>query len=307
MRLIFAGTPDFAVPSLEAVIAAGHEIVAVYTQPDRPAGRGRKLQPGPIKACALSHGIDVFQPTSLVGEATRLVGFKPDAMIVVAYGLILPREILAIPRFGCINVHASLLPKWRGAAPIQRAIEAGDSETGVTIMQMDEGLDTGNILLTARTAIDDSDTGGSLHDRLAQLGAEALVGALAKLEAGELKPQPQDDAHATYARKLEKSEGEIDWQQPAKTVARKIRAFNPWPGANCHWGRHHLRLRHALAVEEVMTQAPGTVISCGSDGIVVATGEGGLNILELQLAGGRPLSASDFLNGHALRPGDHLD
>ena len=306
MRLIFAGTPDFAVPCLEAVIAAGHEIVAVYTQPDRPAGRGRKLQAGPVKVCALGHGIDVFQPTSLVGEATRLAGLKPDAMIVVAYGLILPREILTIPKFGCINVHASLLPRWRGAAPIQRAIEAGDSETGVTIMHMDEGLDTGDMLLTARTAIDESDTGGSLHDRLAQLGAEALVSALAKLEAGELKPQPQDDAHATYARKLEKSEGEIDWQQPAGSIARKIRAFDPWPGASCLWGGRRLRLRHARADDEATTQAPGTVISCGSNGIIVATGEGRLNILGLQLAGGKPQSARDFLNGHALQPGDRF-
>ena len=307
MRLIFAGTPDFAVPCLEALIAAGHEVVAVYTQPDRPAGRGRKLQTGPVKSCALDHDIEVFQPVSLKGETAHLAKLNAEALIVVAYGLILPAEILALPKFGCINVHASLLPRWRGAAPIQRAIESGDKETGVTIMQMDAGLDTGDMLLAASTPIDESDTGGILHDRLAQLGASLLVEALSKLEAGNLPPETQDESLATYANKLVKSEGEIDWQQSAEILAQRIRAFDPWPGVSCSWGDHRLRLRHAVAINQPSTLTPGTIIKTETDGIIVATGKNQLKVTRLQLAGGKPQSVRDFLNGHSLNVGDRFD
>ncbi|MCG6976033.1 MAG: methionyl-tRNA formyltransferase [Acidiferrobacterales bacterium] len=307
MRLIFAGTPDFAVPCLEALIAAGHDIAAIYTQPDRPAGRGRKLQPGPVKVCALNHHLPVYQPETLKNEAEQLKAFNADAMIVVAYGLILPASILTIPKFGCLNVHASLLPRWRGAAPIQRAIEAGDSETGVTIMQMDAGLDTGDMLLKTSTPILPDDTGGSLHDRLTTLGAEALVSALAKLESGELTAEPQDESMATYARKLEKAEGAIDWRQPADLLARKIRAFEPWPGSSCVWGERKLRLRQVTAMDAPINKAPGTVVRADSDGIVVATGSGQLRIERLQLAGGKPQSVREFLNGHALNTGERLN
>jgi methionyl-tRNA formyltransferase len=306
VRLIFAGTPEFAVPCLEGLIAAGHDIVAVYTQPDRPAGRGRKLQPSPVKVCALKHHLPVYQPETLKNEAGRLKSFNADVMIVVAYGLILPASILAIPRLGCLNVHASLLPRWRGAAPIQRAIEAGDDETGVTIMQMDAGLDTGDMLLKASDPIRPDDTGGSLHDRLASLGAEALVSALEKLAADELVAEPQDENLATYARKLEKAEGEIDWQQPAEPLARKIRAFEPWPGSTCTWGERKLRVRQATVIDAAAEDAPGTVIRTNTDGIIVATGGGQLCIQKLQLAGGKPQTAGEFLNGHALNPGERL-
>ncbi|KPK51704.1 MAG: methionyl-tRNA formyltransferase [Thiotrichales bacterium SG8_50] len=306
MRLIFAGTPDFAVPCLEALIAAGHEVVAVYTQPDRPAGRGRKLQPSPVKACALRHHLPVHQPETLKNEAGQLEAFNADAMIVVAYGLILPASILAIPKFGCLNVHASLLPRWRGAAPIQRALEEGDRQTGVTIMQMDAGLDTGDMLLTATTAIGPNDTGGTLHDRLASLGAEALVAALARLANGQLARAPQDDNLATYARKLSKSEGEIDWRQPADLLQRKVRAFEPWPGSSCTWGQRKLRIRQATAIDVASADTPGTVVHADNDGIDIATGDGQLRIERLQLAGGKPQSAREFLNGHALRAGDRL-
>jgi methionyl-tRNA formyltransferase len=307
MKLIFAGTPEFAVPCLEALIRAGHQLVAVYTQPDRPAGRGRKLQPSPVKVCAQTHDIPVFQPESLKTETANLTGLGADAMIVVAYGLILPEPILAIPESGCINVHASLLPRWRGAAPIQRAIEAGDTESGITIMQMDAGLDTGNMLYRVSTPITAEDTGGSLHDRLAQLGAEALVAALTKLERGELHAEQQDDSQATYAGKLQKAEGDINWQQPAAVLARKIRAFYPWPGTRCHWKDRVLRLCHAGAIDRPAAAEPGTIVQADTDGIIVATGDGQLKINRLQLAGGKPQTAREFLNGHALRAGDRLD
>ena len=307
MKLIFAGTPEFAVPCLEGLIRAGHQVVAVYTQPDRPAGRGRKLQPSPVKVSAETQGIPVFQPESLESEKARLAGLDADAMIVVAYGLILPESVLPIPKFGCINVHASLLPRWRGAAPIQRAIEAGDAETGVTIMQMDAGLDSGDMLLRASTPILPDDTGGSLHDRLAQIGADTLLTALAKLESGKLQPEQQNSALACYARKLEKSEGEINWSLSAKTLARKVRAFYPWPGTRCSWKGQVLRLCHADAIIDQADAAPGTVVSTNKDGIVVAAGEGQLKITMLQPAGGKAQTAGEFLNGHSLQVGDRLN
>jgi methionyl-tRNA formyltransferase len=307
MRLVFAGTPDFAVPSLDALLRHEHEILAVYTQPDRPAGRGRQAKASPVKQCALAHELPVRQPANLgADEVDALRALAPDAMIVVAYGLILPPAILEIPRFGCINVHASLLPRWRGAAPIQRAIEAGDARTGVTIMQMDAGLDTGGMLLQRDTLINRDDTGGSLHDRLAELGAEALIQALDGIAQGTLTPRPQDESAASYAAKLSKQEGTIDWNQPAERLARRVRAFNPWPATNCQWGGRRLRILAAHA-EAGDGASPGMVLTASADGIRVATGDGVLVLTRLQAEGGTAQDVGAFLNGHPLSPGEVLD
>ena len=307
MRVIFAGTPDFAVPTLEAIIADGQTVVAVYSQPDRPAGRGRKLHTSPVKQCALSQGLPIFQPATLKNEAGAIDQLQADVMVVVAYGLILPPEILALPRLGCLNVHASLLPRWRGAAPIQRAIAAGDRQTGITIMQMNAGLDTGDMLFQVTTDILDSDTGGSLHDRLAGLGAQALVDTLVQLETGAITATPQDDRAAVYASKLTKNEGALDWQQEAITLARQIRAFDPWPGCHCQWQGETLRiLRAGAEAMELGDATPGTVLAADEDGIAVATAAGKLVLTQIQLAGGKPLSARDFLNGHDVAVGDRL-
>lgn len=310
MKLVFAGTPDFAVAPLRALAAAGHEIVAVYTQPDRPAGRGRKLLASPVKQCALELGLPVQQPEKLDPEASEtLRRFDPQVMVVVAYGLLLPEPVLAIPKHGCLNIHASLLPRWRGAAPIQRAIEAGDAETGVTIMQMDKGLDTGPMLLLRRTPIGEHDTGGTVHDRLAELGAEAIVEALAALEAGTLEALPQDNRHATYARKLNKAEARIDWSRPAIELHRQVRAFNPWPVAHCRHGEAVLRIWEVGSPGEhdSTDAAPGTVLGADEHGLRVQTGQGALNITRLQPPGGKTMNARDFLNGHPLKPGERLD
>jgi len=306
LNIVFAGTPEFAVASLKALFESGHEVIAVYTQPDRPAGRGRKLQPSPVKQFALDKGIPVYQPTGLkdAADIQRLADLRPDLMVVVAYGVILPQAVLDIPRLGCLNVHASLLPRWRGAAPIQRAIEAGDAETGVTIMQMAAGLDTGPMLLKRATPINKNDTAASLHDRLATLGAEALLAAIEALLAGT-RAEPQDEALATYAHKLSKSEAEIDWTSDAATIARKVRAFNPWPAANTLWQDKRLRILHAEAID-ANSKSPGEIVAAGGDGIVVATGSGSLVIQQLQLEGGKPQAAADFLNGHSLQAGDRL-
>jgi len=306
LNIVFAGTPEFAVASLKALCESGHEVIAVYTQPDRPAGRGRKLQPSPVKQFALAQGIDVYQPTGLktAAEIQQLAGLKPDLMVVVAYGVILPQAVLDIPRLGCLNVHASLLPRWRGAAPIQRAIEAGDAETGVTIMQMAAGLDTGPMLLKRVTPINKDDTATSLHDRLAAIGAEALLAAIDALESGA-QAEPQDEALATYAHKLSKAEAEIDWTTDAGIIARKVRAFNPWPAANTLWQGKRLRILRAEA-KDPTGKPPGEVITAGSDGIVIATGSGSLVVHQLQLEGGKPQAAIDFLNGHSLQAGDRL-
>ncbi len=311
MNLVFAGTPEFAVPTLQALHVAGHGIVAVYTQPDRPAGRGRKLTASPVKRYAEAHGLPVHQPGTLktATETERLRALAPAAMIVVAYGLILPAAILAVPRHGCINVHASLLPRWRGAAPIPRAIEAGDRMSGVTIMQMDAGLDTGAILAMAETPIADSDTAQSLHDRLAPLGAATLLPVLAQLTGGAVAARPQDDTHACYAGKLRKDEACVDWQQPALVIHRKIRAFNPWPVAVTALRGTPLRLwgvgpLDAAAPAE--TAVPGTVLGADARGIRVQTGAGALVLTHVQIEGGKVLAAADFLNGHALAAGDRL-
>mgnify|MGYP001462782233 FL=1 len=310
MRLVFAGTPDFAATALKALIAAGHTIVGVYSQPDRPAGRGRKLQPSPGKQVALDHEIPVFQPETLkTAEAQKqLADLKPDVMIVAAYGLILPKAVLDIPTHGCLNIHASLLPRWRGAAPIQRAIAAGDAETGITIMQMDEGLDTGAMLLKSLTAIDTSDTGGSLHDRLAELGGKAIIEALELLKKGELTGEPQNDDLACYASKLSKTEGHIDWATDATAIERLIRAFNPWPGTYTDLGDQRIRIHEARALVTDSDAFPGTVVHRDRDGIDIACGNGTLRITRLQLPGSRAQSVNDLINGgkELLMPGQEL-
>ena len=308
MRIVFAGTPDFSVPALDALVAAGHEIAAVYTQPDRPAGRGRKLAASPVKQRALALGIPVEQPQSLKTSDAQstLRAYEPDVMVVVAYGLLLPQAVLDIPRLGCINIHASLLPRWRGAAPIQRAIAAGDTESGVSIMQMEKGLDTGPVLMERRLPIAAGETGGSLHDKLAGLGGEAIVETLAALEADRVTPQRQDDAQASYAHKLSKAEAEIDWSCPATDIERQVRAFNPWPVAFTHLDGEPLRIWSATANAEAESGDPGRILNASAAGVVVATGKGALCITSLQPAGKRPMSAAQFLNGHPLSPDDRM-
>lgn len=304
LRLVFAGTPDFAVPCLRALIAAGYDVVAVFTQPDRPAGRGRKLQQSPVKALALAHGIPVCQPLSLKrdsGARAKLRGFAPDLMVVVAYGLILPVSVLEIPTLGCVNVHASLLPRWRGAAPIQRAVLAGDPASGVCIMRMEAGLDTGPVYLRRALALAPQETGGSLHDRLAALGADALIEALPGIADRSLVPQPQDDALATYAHKLDKSEAQIDWAQPALAIERQVRAFDPWPVAQTSLQGETLRIWSAQALDGVGPGGvPGEVVTADKNGIAVATGAGIFRITRLQPPGKRPMAAADFLNARRL-------
>ena len=298
LRIVFAGTPEFAVPSLRAA-AQRDEVVAVYTQPDRPAGRGRGLQLSPVKREALLRGIPVLQPESLRSAlaADALRALQPDLLVVVAYGLILPKAILAIPRQGCWNVHASLLPRWRGAAPIQRAIEAGDRETGVCLMRMEAGLDTGPVLLSQALAIGDAETGGQLHDRLAALGAQTLADGLGLLRAGMRPvPQPQPESGVTYARKLDKAEARLDWTQPADVLARKVRAFNPWPMADALLAGERVRVHGAVAIDAAPAAVPGRILAAGRDGIDVACGEGALRIRVLQREGGRAITAADYLN-----------
>jgi methionyl-tRNA formyltransferase len=303
MRIVFAGTPEFALAPLEALVASLHTLVGVYTQPDRPAGRGRVLTPSPVKSRAQSRNLPVFQPQTLrdAGAQSELAALKPDLMVVVAYGLILPQAVLDIPKYGCVNIHASLLPRWRGAAPIQRAILAGDQETGITIMQMDAGLDTGPMLLQLPCAIESDDSAGRLHDRLAPLGAETLLRVLPAIEAGTLKRQPQPEAGASYAHKIEKHEARVDWRQPALAIARQVRAFAPWPVASSPVAGKVLRIWQArvLSVERVDT-APGHIIAAGAEGVDVATGAGVLRLLQMQWPGGRVLTAAEAANGRAL-------
>ncbi|MET4569181.1 methionyl-tRNA formyltransferase [Rhodanobacter soli] len=299
LRLVFAGTPEFSVPCLDACRASGAEVVAVYTQPDRPAGRGRKLTPSPVKQAALAAGIAVEQPESLKSADVQqaLADYRPDLLVVVAYGLILPRKVLAIPRLGCWNVHASLLPRWRGAAPIQRAILAGDRESGVDLMRMEAGLDTGPVLLERRTPISRDDTGGSLHDRLAMLGAEALAEGLRRTLAGEAlvaTPQPEDGV--TYAHKLDKAEAKLDFSRPALELERQVRAFDPWPVAEGEIAGEPLRIWAAHAIELDHHAAPGRVLAAGRDGIDLACGSGALRVTAVQRAGGKRIGAIDYLN-----------
>lgn len=305
LRVAFAGTPEFAVPALQAMISRGITPLAVLTQPDRPAGRGRRMRAGPVKQVALDQGIPVHQPASLSGSAAEAAvrELDLDLLVVVAYGQILPRSILQIPRHGCWNIHASMLPRWRGAAPIQRAIAAGDQRSGVCIMLMDEGLDSGPVLQAAETEITASDTGGTLHDRLAAMGAEALLECLERLQNGDPPtPVPQDDTRATYAPKLSKQEARIDWQEPAAVLARRIRAFNPWPVCWCELGGQRLRVWRAEEQPENGGQPPGTLIASSPAGIDVATASGALRLLEVQAPGGQRMAARDYLNAHPLQP-----
>jgi methionyl-tRNA formyltransferase len=302
MNVIFAGTPEFSVPALQALLDGRHSVVAVYTQPDRPSGRGRRTMESPVKRLALQAKIPVFQPTGLkaIDAQQALQALRPDLMVVVAYGLILPPGVLRIPRLGCVNLHASLLPRWRGAAPIQRAILAGDNETGVCLMQMEAGLDTGPLLACTHCEIKATDTGSHLHDKLAQLGADLLTEHLDALERGGLVPQPQDAAKATYAHKLVKSEAVIDWSCAAIDIARKVRAFNAWPVAETRYLGRQLRIWEAQPREEESGASPGSVISVGRDGFEVACGAGGLLVRKVQLPGARAVSAADFINAHSL-------
>lgn len=300
-RIVFAGTPEFAAVHLDALLRAGIKPVAVYSQPDRPAGRGQQLQMSPVKQLALQHGIAVEQPVNFKSDEAKaaLQAYAPDLLIVVAYGLLLPQAVLDIPRLGCVNLHGSILPRWRGAAPIQRALLAGDAETGVDLMRMEAGLDTGPVLASARTPITAQDTGGSLHDRLATLGADLLVSNLPALLRGELRPQVQDDARATYAKKLEKTEAQIDWSQPAAQIDRQIRAFNPWPVAQTTLGTDTLRIWFSHCTEQHHTAAPGTIIEQQADALLVATGAGVLAITELQWPGGKRLPVKEVLKARA--------
>ena len=304
LRIVFAGTPEFAVPPLEALHAAGHEIVAVYTRPDRPAGRGQSLTASPVKRRALELGLPVEQPATLkVADAVaRLRERAPDLMVVVAYGLILPQAVLDVPRLGCWNIHASLLPRWRGAAPIQRAILAGDDITGITIMQMDAGLDTGPMLLVREVPIRPGESGGELHDRLSRVGAEAIVAAVSEWQAGRITPRPQPAEGASYAAKLRKEEARIDWSQAAAVIARQVRAFNPWPVAETTWDGRQLRIWRAEPAPGAASAGavPGTVLESAAGRIVVATGDGALSLLQVQVAGRRALSAAEFLNAQSL-------
>ena len=306
MRLIFAGTPDFAAAALKALIAAGHDIPLVLTQPDRPAGRGMKLRMSPVKELALAHGLPVAQPENLKAPESRqpIADAEAEVMVVAAYGLILPQAVLDMPRLGCVNIHASLLPRWRGAAPIHRAIEAGDGETGITLMQMDKGLDTGAMLSRAALPILDTDTTGSLHDKLADLGAREIVALLPELVAGRVKPVPQDDASATYAAKIGKEDARLDWRRPARELDRRIRAYNPFPGAQSAVDSTPLKIWRALPVDG--GGEPGRILAVERQSFRVACGEGALDVTEVQLAGGKRLPVEAFLAGHPLHPGDLL-
>lgn len=314
MKVIFAGTPEFAAIALARLHEAGFEIPLVLTQPDRPAGRGMQLQPSPVKSYALKHGMPVAQPVSLrldgkypeqaAAAHAQLKATEHEVMVVAAYGLILPASILSIPPMGCLNIHASLLPRWRGAAPIHRAIEAGDSETGITIMQMDEGLDTGPMLLTRSERINATDTTGSLHDRLAALGGELIVDALKKLQQGGLLAQAQPTDGMTYAAKISKQEADLDFRLPAETLLRRIHAFNPFPGAVVHLHETAVKIWQASFVEA--KGKPGEILSVTSEGVVVACGSGALKLLELQKPGGKRLAAAQFIQGFAMEPGQCL-
>jgi methionyl-tRNA formyltransferase len=304
LRIVFAGTPEFAVPPLDALHGAGHQLVAVYTQPDRPAGRGQVLTASPVKRRALELGLTVEQPASLRSPAAvdRLRALGADLMVVVAYGLILPQDALDVPRLGGWNIHASLLPRWRGAAPIQRAILAGDAATGITIMQMEAGLDTGPMLLVRETPIGPREHAGALHDRLSLLGAEAIVAAIDAWQAGRLSPRPQPAEGATYAAKIGKQEARIDWTQPAVAIDAQVRAFNPWPVAETTWDGRQLRIWQAEpdAAMQPARAAPGAVIEAADGRIVVATGAGALRLQQVQVAGRRAMAAAEFLKANTL-------
>lgn len=310
LKIVFAGTPDFAARHLAALLSSHHKVVAVYTQPDRPAGRGKKLTASPVKLLAQEHGIPVYQPASLKAEEAQqeLAAIGADIMVVVAYGLLLPKAVLDTPRLGCINVHGSILPRWRGAAPIQRAIWAGDTQTGVTIMQMDEGLDTGDMLKIATLDIDAKETSATLYERLAELGPQALVACLGDIASGNAVAEKQNDELANYAKKLSKEEAQIDWSMSAVAIERCIRAFNPWPMSHFSVADNNIKIWDADVEEENSDEAPGTILSADKKGIRVATGEGVLRLLSLQPPGKKAMSAADILNSRRdwFEPGTHL-
>jgi methionyl-tRNA formyltransferase len=299
LRIIFAGTPDFAALHLSALLESEHDVVAVYSQPDRPAGRGKKLQPSPVKQVALENEVPVYQPLNFKDSADVdvLRELNADVMVVVAYGLLLPKDVLEAPKYGCLNVHASLLPRWRGAAPIQRCIEAGDLVTGITIMQMDIGLDTGDMLSKVTTGITLDDTGGVLHDRLAAMGPSALLATLSDVESGSLTPEVQNDALACYAHKLSKQEALINWDDSADVLAKRIRAFNPFPMAYTLLGDERIRVHAAEALDKTTQLAPGTIANVTPAGLEVACNEGVLLLSKVQLAGKKPMMVADIING----------
>ena len=310
LRIIFAGTPDFAARHLDALLAANYNVVGVFTQPDRPAGRGKKLMPSPVKVVAQEHGLPVFQPASLrPAENQQLIAdLNADIMVVVAYGLILPKAVLEMPRLGCINVHGSLLPRWRGAAPIQRSLWAGDDETGVTIMQMDVGLDTGDMLYKLACPITPDDTSASLYDKLAELGPQGLIETLQLLASGEARPEVQDESRVTYAEKLSKEEALLDWSLSAAQLERCIRAFNPWPMSYFMMDGQPVKVWKASVIDTATNSAPGTILEADKQGIQVATAQGVLNIEELQPAGKKAMKAQDLLNSRKafFAPGNRL-
>jgi methionyl-tRNA formyltransferase len=300
LNIVFAGTPYFALPCLEAIAQSQHRLLAIYTQPDRPAGRGHKLQHSPVKEWALAHDLPVYQPLNFKNQATidELTALQPDLMIVIAYGLILPRAVLDIPRLGCINVHASLLPRWRGASPIQQAILHQDAESGVTIMQMDAGMDTGAMLKTVSCPIGNKDTAGMLHDTLASLAATPLLTVLDLLEKGALIPTPQDNHLVTFAPKINKDDAAINWQKTANEIDCQIRAFNPWPIAYTHAKDETIRIHEATALDINTTKLPGTILAIDKEGVQIATGQHVLSIQRLQFSGGKALRVADWLNAH---------
>ncbi|MBL5906731.1 methionyl-tRNA formyltransferase [Serratia fonticola] len=310
LRIIFAGTPDFAARHLDALLSSGHEVVGVFTQPDRPAGRGNKLTPSPVKVLAEQHQIPVFQPKSLRPQENQhlVADLNADVMVVVAYGLILPKAVLDMPRLGCVNVHGSLLPRWRGAAPIQRALWAGDSETGVTIMQMDVGLDTGDMMHKITCPIEATDTSASLYNKLAELGPQGLLITLQQLGAGTVQREVQDEALVTYAEKLSKEEARLDWSLSAEQLERCIRAFNPWPISYFAIDDQPVKVWQATVLAETANAEPGTIVHADKHGIQVATAQGILNLTQLQPAGKKPMSAQDLLNSRRewFTPGNRL-
>jgi len=310
LRIIFAGTPDFAARHLDALLSSGHQVVGVFTQPDRPAGRGKKLMPSPVKVLAEEHGLPVFQPASLRPQENQqlVADLNADVMVVVAYGLILPKVVLDMPRLGCINVHGSLLPRWRGAAPIQRSLWAGDADTGVTIMQMDVGLDTGDMLYKLSCPITDEDTSATLYDKLAELGPKGLIDTLQQLADNRVQPEVQDEALVTYAEKLTKEEARLDWSLPAAQLERCIRAFNPWPMSWLEIDGQPVKVWQASVIAGPVNAAPGTIIEANKQGIQVATVEGILNLESLQPAGKKAMSAQDLLNSRRewFTPGNSL-
>ena len=303
MKIIFAGTPEFAIPTLQKLIDSKHEVVAVYTQPDRPAGRGRKLTPPPVKVLALQHGLPVMQPKTLRDNESQraLAELQPDVMVVVAYGLLLPQAVLDIPRYGCINIHPSLLPRWRGAAPIQHTLLAGDKETGVTIMQMNAGMDAGPILQQSKSAINTQETSGDLHDRLSHEGGELLLDTLKKLSANNISPQAQDEKSVTLATKFNKQDAKIDWSQSANQITNQIRAFNPWPVAHTNWSDISLRIWQAEPIPEQSSCPPGTLVKINPDSMDIACGDGMLRVLAVQLPGKTKQAFADFARGHKNR------